>query len=107
MAMNSFLARRRRYPVEPPVPLRQVPCITLNAFPALMLPVICCSVFMAASPRRPKAPPPPPSTPLCSTVLYRAVTWKQLYNAIHQREGLDIDRDADRGCDGIQLRGDH
>src|SRR5437016_14370731 len=38
MTMNSVIARRRNYPVEPPVPLRKVPRITLRAFPALMLP---------------------------------------------------------------------
>src|SRR2546421_9831323 len=40
MAMNSILARRRNYPVEPPIALKDVPRITLRAFPALMLPVI-------------------------------------------------------------------
>ena len=40
MAMNSVLARRRNYPVEPPIPMREIPKITLRAFPALMLPVI-------------------------------------------------------------------
>src|SRR5690242_17633684 len=40
MAMNSVLARRRDFPVEPPIPAREMPRITLRAFPALMLPVI-------------------------------------------------------------------
>src|SRR6184192_1433610 len=39
MAMNSVIARRRNYPVEPPIPLREIPKITIRAFPALMLPV--------------------------------------------------------------------
>src|SRR5213083_3454629 len=39
MVMNTLIARRRNYPVEAPVPLREIPGITLNAFPALMLPV--------------------------------------------------------------------
>src|SRR5947207_3697455 len=38
MIMNSVISRRRNYPVEPPVPLRDVPKITVSAFPALLLP---------------------------------------------------------------------
>src|SRR5436305_970104 len=34
MIMNSIIARRRNYPVEPPVPMREIPRITLRAFPA-------------------------------------------------------------------------
>src|SRR5436853_3754557 len=40
MIMNSIIARRRGFPVEPPIPAREVPKITIRAFPALMLPVI-------------------------------------------------------------------
>src|SRR6476469_9255907 len=40
MAMNTVIARRRNYPVEPAVPMREIPRITLDAFPALMLPVV-------------------------------------------------------------------
>src|SRR5947209_15261340 len=40
MMMNTAIARRRDFPVEPPVPLREIPRITLGALPALMLPVI-------------------------------------------------------------------
>ena len=40
MITNSIIARRRNYPVEPPIPCARFPRITLRAFPALMLPVI-------------------------------------------------------------------
>ena len=40
MVMNAVIARRRRYPVEPPVPMSEIPRATVNAFPALLLPVI-------------------------------------------------------------------
>ena len=40
MATNYTISRRRGYPTEPPVPLREVPRITREAFPALMLPVV-------------------------------------------------------------------
>ena len=37
---NSFVARRRGFPIDNSVPLREIPAITFQAFPALMLPVI-------------------------------------------------------------------
>src|SRR5437764_3956898 len=45
MIMNSVIARRRNYPVEPPVPLRAVPKVTVSAFPALLLPFILLFVI--------------------------------------------------------------
>ncbi|MGE0230639.1 MAG: TRAP transporter large permease [Flavobacteriaceae bacterium] len=40
MAMVVWIARRRDFPVEEPVPLRRLPGITFRAFPALMMPVV-------------------------------------------------------------------
>jgi tripartite ATP-independent transporter DctM subunit len=40
MAIVVVTARRRNFPVEAPVPLRQLPGITLRAFPALLMPVV-------------------------------------------------------------------
>jgi len=40
MVLVGWSARRQNFPTEPAVPLRQIPRITLNAFPALMLPVV-------------------------------------------------------------------
>ena len=40
MAVIAIIARRRNFPVEAPVPLRRLPRLTVDAFPALMLPVI-------------------------------------------------------------------
>lgn len=39
-AMNAMIARRRGFPVDDSVPLRELPRITWRALPALMLPVI-------------------------------------------------------------------
>lgn len=38
--MNYLIARRRNFPVDDAVPLREIPRVTFEAFPALMLPVI-------------------------------------------------------------------
>ena len=40
MGLNSFLAIRRGFQLEEPVPLRKLPRMTVDAFPALMMPVI-------------------------------------------------------------------
>jgi tripartite ATP-independent transporter DctM subunit len=40
MAIVAVTARRRNFPVEAPVPLRELPGITLRAFPALLMPVV-------------------------------------------------------------------
>ena len=45
MALIAFVARRRNFPVEQPVPLRELPRITWEAFPALMMPVILLGVL--------------------------------------------------------------
>lgn len=38
--MNAVIARRRNFPVDDSVPLSEMPRVTMQAFPAIMLPVI-------------------------------------------------------------------
>ena len=40
MGINTWMAHRHDYPVEPPIPLREWPGITSTAMPALLMPVI-------------------------------------------------------------------
>lgn len=40
MILNAAMARRHEVPLEQPVPLRDIPGVTVRAFPALMMPVI-------------------------------------------------------------------
>jgi TRAP-type C4-dicarboxylate transport system permease large subunit len=40
MAMNGYMAHKRGFALEEPVPLRELPRKTANAFPALLMPVI-------------------------------------------------------------------
>src|SRR6478609_6622165 len=83
MVMNSVIARRRNYPVEPPIPLREIPRITIRAFPALMLPVILLfGIYGGVMTPTEGAAAAAFYALLASTVLYRTVTWKQLYEAI-------------------------
>jgi len=83
MVMNSIIARRRNYPVEPPIPLGEIPKITLRAFPALMLPVILLfGIYGGVMTPTEGAAAAAFYALLASTVIYRAVTWRQLYEAL-------------------------
>jgi len=83
MIMNAAIARHRNYPVEPPIPIKDVPRITLRAFPALMLPVILLfGIYGGVMTPTEGAAAAAFYALFASTVLYRAVTWKQLYEAI-------------------------
>ena len=83
MVANSLIARRRNYPVEAPVPLREIPKITIDAFPALMLPVILLfGIYGGVMTPTEGAAAAALYALFASTVIYRAVTWKQLYEAI-------------------------
>src|SRR2546423_14033300 len=81
--MNSILARRRNYPVEPPIAAREIPKITMRAFPALMLPVILLfGIYGGVMTPTEGAAAAAFYALFASAVLYRTVTWKQLYDAI-------------------------
>ena len=83
MAMNSYLARRRGFPVEEKIPVREVPRIALRAFPALMLPVILLfGIYGGVMTPTEGAAAAALYALLASTLLYRAISWKQLYEAI-------------------------
>jgi len=83
MVINSIIARRRNYPVEAPIPLKEMPRITMRAFPALMLPVILLfGIYGGVMTPTEGAAAAAFYALFASTVLYRAVTWKQLYEAI-------------------------
>jgi C4-dicarboxylate transporter, DctM subunit len=83
MVMNSIISRWRNYPVEPAIPLKEMPRITLRAFPALMLPVILLfGIYGGVMTPTEGAAAAAFYALFASTVLYRAVTWRQLYETI-------------------------
>jgi tripartite ATP-independent transporter DctM subunit len=83
MIVNFIIARRRHYPVEPAIPARDIPRITVRAFPALMLPVILLfGIYGGVMTPTEGAAAAAAYALFASTVLYRAVTWRQLYDAI-------------------------
>jgi tripartite ATP-independent transporter DctM subunit len=83
MVMNAVIARRRNYPVEPPVPLREIPRATINAFPALLLPVILLvGIYGGVMTPTEGAAAAAAYALLAATLIYRAMTWRQLYGVL-------------------------
>jgi tripartite ATP-independent transporter DctM subunit len=83
MVINSVLARRRNYPVEPPVPLREIPRATVNAFPALLLPVILLvGIYGGVMTPTEGAAAAAAYALLAAALIYRAMTWRQLYDVL-------------------------
>jgi C4-dicarboxylate transporter, DctM subunit len=82
MMVVAIIAQRRSFPVEEPVSLRDVPGITVRAFPALMMPVV-----LLAGMRSGVMTPTEASAVavaygmLISVLIYRSLTLMQTYNA--------------------------
>jgi tripartite ATP-independent transporter DctM subunit len=83
MAYISAVARRRNFPVEEAVPLRDIPRITWDAFPALMMPVILfgCLYSGITTPTEAAALAAFYAL-LVSAFLYRAVTLRSVYRSL-------------------------
>ena len=83
MVMNTVIARRRDFPVEPPVPLREIPGITLSALPALLLPVILLfGIYGGVTTPTEGAAAAAAYALLASVVIYRSLSFRQLYDAL-------------------------
>jgi C4-dicarboxylate transporter, DctM subunit len=83
MALIALVAKRRNFPVEPPVPLRELPRLTLETFPALLMPVILlwCLYSGATTPTEAAAAAALYSL-LVSAFLYRTMGLRDTYNAL-------------------------
>jgi tripartite ATP-independent transporter DctM subunit len=83
MALIAFTAKRRNFPVEKPVPLRELPRVTWDAFPALMMPVILlgCLYSGVTTPTEAAAAAAAYAL-LVSAFLYRTVGWRDVYNSL-------------------------
>jgi C4-dicarboxylate transporter DctM subunit len=83
MGLIAFTARRRNFPVEARVPLRELPHITWEAFPALMMPVILlgCLYSGVTTPTEAAAVAAAYAL-LVSVLLYRTVGWVDIYRSL-------------------------
>ena len=83
MATNYTISRRRGYPTEPPVPLREVPRITREAFPALMLPVVLLfGIYGGVMTPTEGAAAAAAYALLASVVIYRSMPFSQFYKVV-------------------------
>jgi C4-dicarboxylate transporter DctM subunit len=83
MIVNSLIARRRNFPIEQPIPLRAIPKITIQAFPALMLPVILLfGIYGGVMTPTEGAAAAALYALFASTFIYRTLSARQLYDAI-------------------------
>jgi tripartite ATP-independent transporter DctM subunit len=82
MLLVAALARRRAFPVEPPMNPRKIPAITLRAFPALMMPVVLL-VGMRGGVMTPTEASAVAAFYgiVISAAIYRSLTWRQTYDA--------------------------
>jgi tripartite ATP-independent transporter DctM subunit len=78
-----YVAKRRNFPVEPAVALRDIPRITWHAFPALMMPVVLfgCLYSGVTTPTEAAALAALYAL-LVSAFLYRAVSWRNVYDSL-------------------------
>lgn len=81
MLMTAFIAWKRDIPREVKVPLRQIPCVTWRALPALMMPVILLGgIYSGATTPTEAAAVAAAYALLLAGVFYCAFTWRSLYD---------------------------
>lgn len=83
MLIVGVTARRRNFPVEPPTPLRELPGITLRAFPTLMMPVVLLGGIYSGIVTPTEAAAMAAAYALAvSALLYRSVSFPDLYRSL-------------------------
>ena len=83
MALIAYTAKKRNFPVEEKVPLRELPGVTWRAMPALLMPVILlgCLYSGITTPTEAAAVAALYAL-LVSAFLYRSVGWKDVYRSL-------------------------
>jgi tripartite ATP-independent transporter DctM subunit len=83
MALIVAMAKRRNFPLEARVPLRDMPRITWEAFPALLMPIILFScLYSGITTPTEAAAVAAAYALLISAVLYRSVTVRGIYRSL-------------------------
>jgi tripartite ATP-independent transporter DctM subunit len=83
MVLITLAARRRNFPVEPAVPLRELPRVAGEAFPALMMPVILFGCLYSGVTTPTEAAAAAAAYALAvSALLYRSVKWNDFYGSL-------------------------
>jgi tripartite ATP-independent transporter DctM subunit len=85
MMLNSFLAARKKLAVEQATPLRELPRLTLQAFPALMMPVILLfGIYGGATTPTEAAAVAAAYALLLAGLFYRSLTLRSLYRVFSE-----------------------
>src|SRR6185312_305960 len=83
MGIIAATAKRRNFPVEAAVPLRELPRVTWEAFPALLMPVILFGLLYSGITTPTEAAAAAAAYALlASVILYRSVTWRGIYASL-------------------------
>jgi tripartite ATP-independent transporter DctM subunit len=83
MGLIAVTARRRNFPVEAKVPLRDLPRVTWEAFPALMMPVILLGLLYSGVTTPTEAAAAAAAYALLiSALLYRSISWADIYRSL-------------------------
>jgi len=83
MALIVGMAKRRNFPLEARVPMREMPRITREAFPALLMPIILFScLYSGITTPTEAAAVAAAYALLISGVLYRSVTARGIYHSL-------------------------
>jgi tripartite ATP-independent transporter DctM subunit len=83
MALIAMVAKRRNFPVEPPVPMRELPRLTWEALPALLMPVILLACLYSGATTPTEAAAAAAIYALAvSALVYRTMTWRDGYQSL-------------------------
>jgi tripartite ATP-independent transporter DctM subunit len=83
MGMNTWLAHRRDFALETPVPFSELPRRTMNAFPALLMPAILLyGIYGGVTTPTEAAAVAAFYALLLSALFYRALSWRALYGIL-------------------------
>ncbi len=83
MAMNTIISTRRNFAVEEPVPLRDLPRHTANAFPALLMPAILLyGIYGGVTTPTEAAAVAAAYALLLAGLFYRALSFRALYGIL-------------------------
>ncbi len=80
MAMNYYIARKRNFALEDPIPLKELPSKTMNAFPALLMPAILLyGIYGGVTTPTEAAAVAAFYALALAALFYRALSFKRLY----------------------------
>lgn len=83
MGLIAAIAKRRKFPTEDGVPLREIPRVTLEAFPALLMPIVLLGCLYTGITTPTEAAALAAAYALfASFVFYRGASWKGLYTSL-------------------------